>query len=286
VFPILFRVGNLPITSFGLMMLLSFLAGAWAIARMLKRYSLEPAVIWDMLAGIAIGGILGAKLYHLALHWQDVLASPRDLILSRAGLVWYGGLFGGVLAYYLQIRARKLPVAVMFDATAPALMLAIAVGRVGCFLVGDDYGVYTAGPLGVPFPQGTPPSTAEYLRSVGNTIPATIADSTVVPVHATQLYETVIALVLFAVLWQLGKRRLKPGVLFAGFMGLYAVERFFIEFLRAKDDRFLMGLSTSQMMSVFLLIGALALWQRQRRKPDWNAEAAQATVINARAKPA
>src|SRR5262245_24401293 len=286
-FPILFRIGNFPITSFGLMMFLSFIAGTWATANLLKRYGLKPELIWDMLAGIAIGGIVGAKIYHLALHWADFVASPGAYIFRRDGLVWYGGLLGGVLAYYLQIRARKLPLAVMFDATAPALMLSIAVGRVGCFLVGDDYGVYTSGPLGIAFREGTPPSTAGYLRSLGDSIPAAIADQAVVPVHATQLYETVIALFLFALLWWLGKRQLKPGRLFAAFMSFYAVERFLIEFLRAKDDRFFLGLSTSQMMSALLVIAAFALWRRQRQEPDWNPAAAPDTIVfNAKAKPA
>jgi phosphatidylglycerol:prolipoprotein diacylglycerol transferase len=272
-YPVLFRIGSFPITSFGLMMFLAFIGGAWATGRMLKRYGLNPTLIWDFVPWIAVGGVVGAKLYHLALHWQDVAANPRDLILSRAGLVWYGGLIGGVIAYYLLIRSRKLPAPVMFDATGPALMLSIAIGRMGCFLVGDDYGVYTRGSLGIAFPQGIPPSSAGYLRSVGDSIPSSIADSAIVTVHPTQLYEFVIALVLFAVLWQLGKRGLKPGQLFAAFMGLYGVERFLIEFVRAKDDRFF-GLSTSQYLSILLAITAVIVWRRQRTQPDWNPDPA------------
>src|SRR5690606_27381399 len=122
------------------------------------------------------------KIYYMALHWPGLVADPRKLLFARDGLVWYGGLIGGVLAYYVQIRSRKLPVAVMFDATAPALMLAIALGRIGCFLVGDDYGVYTDGPFGMAFPNGFPPSTAGYLRSVGDVVPPSISDSMVVTV--------------------------------------------------------------------------------------------------------
>jgi phosphatidylglycerol---prolipoprotein diacylglyceryl transferase len=278
-FPVLFRIGDFPITSFGLMMALSFIAGAWAAGRMLERYRLPSALIWDMLALIAVGGVVGAKIYFLALHWQEFAADPLGELLAREGLVWYGGLIGGVLVYYLQIRSRRLPTAVMFDATAPALMLAIALGRIGCFLVGDDYGVYTDGPLGIAFPQGIPPSTAGYLRSVGDVIPAAIADSTVVPVHPTQLYEVAITLVLFALLWQLGRRRLKPGHLFAAFMGLYAFERFLIELVRAKGDRYIFGLSTSQGMSIVLAIAAVILWRRQKSKPYWSPEAAPASPI-------
>jgi len=201
--------------------------------------------------------------------------NPR-LLIAREGLVWYGGLIGGVLAYYLQLRARKLPMAVMFDATAPALMLAIAIGRIGCFLVGDDYGVYTDGPLGIAFPRGAPPSRAGGLRSLGEQVPAGIPDAAVVPVHPTQLYEVAIVLPLFALLWWLGERLAKPGRLFAVFMALYAVERFLIEFVRAKDDRFIFGLSTSQGISIVLVLAAVALWQRQRAAPAWRPGAAPA----------
>lgn len=285
-YPVIFRIGDFAITSFGVMMFVSFLAGSWATARMLTRYGLPSELIWEMLFWIAIAGIVGAKVYYWALHWPSVVANPRHELLSREGLVWYGGLMGGVLAYYLQVRARKLPLAVMFDATAPALFLAIACGRIGCFLVGDDYGQYTNGPFGIAFPRGLPPSTAGYLRSVGDSIPASIPDSAVVPVHPTQLYEVAIALVLFAVLWQLGKRRLKPGHLFASFMALYAVERFLIEFVRAKGDRFVFGLSTAQAISIALVVGAFVLWHRQRSKPDWSpGMASPAAAMKPKAQP-
>lgn len=270
-FPELFRIGDFVVTSFGLMMFLSFLAGAWATGRQLERYGLARELIWDMLAGIAIGGIIGAKLYYLALHWDDLVANPLGELVSRGGLVWYGGLIGGVLAYYVQVRRRGLPVATMFDATAPALFLSIAIGRLGCFLVGDDYGLPTDGWYGVAFPEGAPPSTAGHLRSVGADVPAGIADQTVLTVHPTQLYEIALVLPLFALLWQLGRSRMAPGRLFALFLGFYAVERFLIEFVRAKDDRLPFGLSTSQVMSILLVIAAIVLWVRQRGVPPYRA---------------
>lgn len=266
-FPVIFRIGDFPITSFGLMIFLSFIAGSWVMAKQLKRYDLNPEIAWDVLAWIAIGGILGAKLYYLALHWQDLAADPIRELTSRGGLVWYGGLIGGVTAFYFQIRSKKLPLATMYDSTAPALALAYAVGRMGCFLVGDDYGVYTGSWVGIAFPEGSPPSTAGYLRSVGDTgVPAGLADSAVVPVHPTQLYEVGLALIMFAILWRLGARRWRPGQLFAAWMALYGVERFAIEFVRAKGDRIILGLSTSQAASIFLVIAAVVIWLRQRNK--------------------
>jgi phosphatidylglycerol---prolipoprotein diacylglyceryl transferase len=269
VFPVIFRIGDFAITSFGLMIFLSFVAGAWILGKQLRRYNLDPALAWDMLSWIAIGGILGAKLYYLGLHWQDLVAHPLRELTSRGGLVWYGGLIGGVTAYYFQVRAKKLPLATMYDATAPALALAYAVGRTGCFLVGDDYGVYTDRAIGIAFPKGSPPSTAGYLRSVGDTgVPVNLPDSAVVTVHPTQLYEVGLALIMFAFLWRLGARKLKPGQLFAAWMGLYSVERFVIEFVRAKGDRIGLGMSTSQIASIILFVLAIAIWVRQSKKPE------------------
>lgn len=265
--PVLFRIGDFPVTSFGLMMFLAFLIGAWVWGRQLERYGLDRALAWDMLAWIAIGGIIGAKAYYLALHWSDVVANPVAQIFSRGGLVWYGGLIGGVTAYWLQIRSRKLPLGVMFDATAPALLVGHAVGRLGCFLVGDDYGLPTDSWVGIAFPDGSPPSTAGYFRSIGVEIPAGIGDAAVLAVHPTQLYEMGLALLLFVFLWRMGARRLHQGQLFSLYLGLYGIARFGIEIVRAKSDRIVAGLSTSQLMSVLLIVVGVVLWYRQQRAP-------------------
>jgi phosphatidylglycerol:prolipoprotein diacylglycerol transferase len=200
--------------------------------------------------------------------------------------VWYGGLIGGVLAYYLQIRAKKLPMALMYDAAAPALALAYAVGRMGCFLVGDDYGVPTDSWVGIAFPEGSPPSTAGALRAVGVDVPANIPDATVLRVHPTQLYEIGLSLLILGVLWKLGAKRLRQGQLFAVWMCLYAVERFLIEFVRAKGDRFVLGLSTSQIMSVLLLIAGVALWLHQRSAAHTPAADPQGTAPRRSTRPA
>lgn len=218
---------------------------------------------WDVLAWTAIAGIVGAKVYYLGLHWEDLVANPIGQLTSRGGLVWYGGLIGGIAAYYWYARRRGMPLATTFDACAPALMLAYAVGRLGCFLVGDDYGLPTNAWYGIAFPNGAPPSTAGYLRSVGGEISASIPDSAIVTVHPTQLYEIGAALVLFAVLWHLSKKRLRPGQLFGLYLGLYGIERFLIEIVRAKSDRVLLGLTTSQIASILMLSVAAYLWQRR-----------------------
>jgi len=266
-YPTIFRIGDFSVSSFGLMIFLSFLVGAWVLAGQLRRRGLNPELAWDLLVWIAIGGIAGAKAYYLALHVQDLLADPIGSIFSRGGFVWYGGLIGGVAAYYWQVRRRGLPLGTMFDATAPSLALAYAIGRIGCFLVGDDYGLPTDSWVGIAFPEGAPPSTAGYLRSIGVDVPASIPDGQVMAVHPTQLYETGAALVMFAILWKAAGRKWQPGRLFSLYLALYGVERFLIEFVRAKSDRILLGLSTSQIASLLLLVVAAVLWIRTAERP-------------------
>lgn len=282
-FPVIFRIGDFAITSFGLMMFCSFIGGAWILGKQLARYQMPAQLAWDLLAWIAIGGIIGAKLYYLGLHWDDLVANPGRELISRGGLVWYGGFVGGVTAYWLQIRHRQLPFATMYDATAPALAFAYAIGRLGCFLVGDDYGLPTDSWVGIAFPQGSPPSTAGYLRSVGADIPATIPDTQVLAVHPTQLYEIAIALVIFAILWKIGRRAHRQGQLFGLFMALYAIERFFIEFVRAKGDRIILGATTSQLASVLTLaLGLYIVYRRRTAAPAPITDPAEPTPASSR----
>lgn len=248
------------------MMFFSFITGSWIMAKQLKRYNMDPEIAWDILAWTALSGILGAKVYYLLLHWHDLVNYPIRELTSRGGLVWYGGFIGGVTAFYFQCRAKKLPIARMYDSAGPALALAYAVGRMGCFLVGDDYGIYTDSWVGIAFPKGSPPTTAGQLRAIGDTgVPPNLPDGAIITVHPTQLYEIGLALIMFAILWRLGGKKLKPGQLFIAFAFLYSIERFAIEFVRAKGDRVAFGLSTSQLVSIVLFIGSIIMWIRQNR---------------------
>jgi phosphatidylglycerol---prolipoprotein diacylglyceryl transferase len=249
------------VTSFGLMMFLSFVVGAWVLAKQFDKRGMDPEAAWDMLLWIALGGIVGAKLYYVALHYEALLENPIRELTNRGGLVWFGGFIGGVSAFYWQLRKRKLPLAESFDSTAPALAVAYAIGRAGCFLVGDDYGRPTDSWVGIAFPEGYPPSTAGYFRSIGTAIPADIPDSAVLAVHPTQLYEIFFALIMFGILWRLSGQ-LRPGRVFAVYLAMYGVLRFAIEFVRAKTDLTLVGLTTSQVASLVLLVLAGVIWAR------------------------
>jgi phosphatidylglycerol---prolipoprotein diacylglyceryl transferase len=262
-YPHLFTIGDFTVTSFGLMMFLSFVGGAWVLARQFERRGMDPEAAWDMLLWVALGGILGAKLYYVGLHYEALLENPLRELTNRGGLVWYGGFIGGVAAFYWQAKKRGLPLGKAFDAAAPTLAAAHAIGRLGCFLVGDDYGRPTDSWVGIAFPEGYPPTTAGYFRSIGTHIPADIPDTAVLAVHPTQLYEMTLLLIMFAILWRLSGR-LRTWRLFAVYLAMYGVVRFFIEFVRAKTDLMVLGLTTSQVASILLLVLAGVIWARTR----------------------
>lgn len=267
-YPVLFEIGGLTITSFGLMMALSFFAGGWVLAAELRRMDQDPEIAWDMVMLAAVGGILGAKLYYMILNWNETAADPWSAITSRAGLVWYGGFLAAAALIAWRLHRLKLPVLRFADATAPALALAYAIGRLGCFLVGDDYGRPTDAPWGIAFPQGAPPSTAGNLRNYfGVDVPAFVPDSAVLAVHPTQLYEIAMSLMIFAIVWPLRERIKSPGVLFSVYIALAGVERMVVEVFRAKDDRFFGPFTVAQTISLGLILAGIVASQYLRRPP-------------------
>jgi len=259
--PEILRIHGFVISSFGLMLMVAFVAAYLQLRWGMRRLGAgddEDAATLVLAAGF--GGIVGAKVYYAILY--------RDwhLLFDRSGLVWYGGFLLAVVALVWTIRRRHLPTWRTIDALSLSLAIGYALGRVGCFLVGDDYGVPTDLPWGVVFPHGAaPPSTAGALRyQFGVDVPASIPDSQLLAVHPTQLYETLICLGIWAFGLWLVRRRPKSGVTGMAVLALLGVERFAVEILRAKDDRFFGGLTMAQLISIGVVV--VALWLLLRRR--------------------
>jgi phosphatidylglycerol:prolipoprotein diacylglycerol transferase len=246
--PTLVKIGAFEITTFGLMMFLAFITAGWVLAKQFRRHGLSDEVASTMVVAAALGGIVGAKIYYA------ILMRDWRLLLDRAGLVWYGGLIGGFLACSWVIWRNKLDYLTSADAAAPALSIGYALGRIGCFLVGDDYGGPTDAWYGIAFPKGAPPTTAEQLRRFGVNVDPSIPDYQVLKVHPTQLYETAAALTMFAILMWLNKRPHRRGLAWGLFLIMLGIERFLVEIVRAKDDRFLGAFTVAQVISVLLVI--------------------------------
>jgi phosphatidylglycerol:prolipoprotein diacylglycerol transferase len=261
VYPLVFHLGRLEITGYGIMMMVGFLTGGWLIALELRRRGLYEEYAADITVAAVVGGIIGAKLW----YWV-VNGGP---LFSRGGLVWYGGFVGGALAVILNGWRLRVPLRWTTHICAPALAAAYALGRIGCFIVNDDYGHPTTLPWGVKFPQGLPPTTALNLQQQFGIAPPPGTDpSAVLAVHPTQLYEVVLMLGAFALLWRLRLRPRPTGWLFGIYLVLAGVERFLIEIVRAKDDRWFGPLTIAQLVSLVLVGLGVALALRLRSGKD------------------
>lgn len=247
------------LTGYGLMMMVAFLVGGWLVSLELRRRRLSEDYSADIVAAAVIGGIIGAKLWYVALT-----RDPGSL-LERGGFVWYGGFLGGTAAVILNGWRLRVPLRWTMQLVAPALAASYALGRVGCFLVNDDYGRPTSLPWAVKFPQGLPPSTAGNLQHLfGVPVPAGVPPGTVLAVHPTQLYETALMLVAFFILWAWRRRERPVGWLFGAYLIFAGAERFLIEIVRAKDDRLLGPFTLAQLTSVILVAAGawlLTLWK-------------------------
>jgi phosphatidylglycerol:prolipoprotein diacylglycerol transferase len=260
-FPTLVKIGNFEITTFGLMMFLAFVISGWVLSRLFKRYGLDEELASSMVVAAALGGIIGAKVYYA------ILFRDWRLLFDRAGLVWYGGLIGGFLACSWLVWRRRADYLTVADATAPALSIGYALGRIGCFLVGDDYGRPTEAWYGVAFPKGAPPTTADSLRDFGVAVDPSIPGYEVLRVHPTQLYEAGAAFLMFGLLMWLNRRPHARGLAWGLFMVMLGIERFLVEIVRAKDDRFFGSFTVAQVISVLLIVAGLA-WSAIVRKND------------------
>ncbi len=259
--PFAYDFGPLELTGFGVAMLLAFIIGQMAASEELDRRGWDSTIMGDITVAAVIGGLLGAKIYYA------VLVGDISAIFSRAGFVFWGGLMGGIVASAAVVMWRKGSFAQISDAAAPGLAAAYAVGRTGCWAVGDDYGRPWNGPLAVAFPDGAPPSTvANLTQQFGLTEYADMPATQVLAVHPTQLYETVMGLVMFAILWRLRDHKHAAGWLFGAYCVLAGTERFIVEFFRAKDDRFFGMFTMAQMIAIGFVVAG-AVWMSVRSRP-------------------
>jgi len=260
--PLSYNVGPLQLTGFGVAMLLCFVIAQIVAQRELARRGHDPEPIGDLVFAAVVGGLLGGKIYY-AILMHDV-----GSLTSRAGFVFWGGLIGGILAVYAVIRIKKLSFMRVSDVSGIACAAAYSVGRTGCWAVGDDYGRPFTGFGSVMFPEGAPPSTvANMTRLFHATAPAGSLPTDVLAVYPTQLYEITLGFVMFLILWRFRDHKHAEGWLFGFYCVLAGIERFFIEFLRAKDDRILAGgLTLAQLFAILFTIGG-ALWMWYRWNP-------------------
>jgi phosphatidylglycerol---prolipoprotein diacylglyceryl transferase len=255
-----FNIGPVTLTGFGLAVLLAFAIAQVIAQRELLRRGHDANPIPDLILAAVLGTLVGGKLYYITIITHDI----RDL-WTRAGFVFWGGFMGSVAACYLTIKWKRLNFARISDVAGIGIAAGYAVGRTGCWAVGDDYGRPWSGPLAVAFPDGIPPTTAGNLHALlGVPVPPGMTPTTLVSVHPTQLYETALGFVMFVILWRLRDHKHAEGWLFGLYLVLAGTERFAIEFLRAKDDRFFGPFTVAQLIAAALAGLGLA-WMYARK---------------------
>jgi phosphatidylglycerol---prolipoprotein diacylglyceryl transferase len=264
---VLFRIpilGGIPVFGFGAMIVLAFISATWLACWRAKREKLDPEVILDMAFWVVFSGMVGARLVYCYEYWGLVIKTFWDVVQYwKGGIVFYGGVVGGTLAFLVYRRYRTFPLRPYMDVIAPSIAIGILFGRIGCFLNGCCYGDPCSLPWAVAFPKPSPPW---WHQTVVGVIPRDALWS--LPVHPTQLYAAIDGLVLLLLLSAYYPWRRRDGEVMALLMVTYPITRFLVEFLRNDEGAFFGGMTISQNISVALFTGGLAYWAWLWKQPQ------------------
>ena len=241
--PIIFSIGHLHIRWYSLIVITAIVIGVWLAVREAERKGFKKEDIVDASMWVILGGLIGARLFHVIDHWPDVFAANpiRALYIWEGGLAIWGAVVGGLIVIAILARLQGWRLPKLVDAAAPGVVLGQAIGRVACVITGDAMGQATTGPFGFAYsnPNAMVPQLGVYY--------------TPMPV-----YEIIANLGIFALLWQLRKRNWPDGLLFLVYLSLYSIERFFLAFTSSYQI-IAFGLTQSQIVALVSLAIALPL---------------------------
>lgn len=247
--PILIEFGFLKIFTYGLLVATGFFVGIVLAAKQGQKDGLDSARILDLCFYLLIASILGGRLLYVVVEYRYFAANPLEMLkFWKGGLVYYGGLMAAVATAWYFMRKFDLPFWKTADVLAPSIAIGQAIGRWGCFFAGCCYGVRTDAPWAITF---TNPQSLAPLN---------------VPLHPTQIYLSLNALVIFFVLLWVQKRKRFDGQVLLTYGILYSIGRFIIEFYRGDDRGYAVPdmLSTSQFIGLFILGLSIVFWVRRR----------------------
>ena len=258
-------IGPLTIRFYGIIIMTGVVAAAWLATKEAKRRGLDPDLVWDGLIWVILAGVIGARLWHVftptptdiaaGLTTKYYLTHPLDMLS-----IWHGGLgvpgavIGGAIAINIYARKKKLDVLVWLDIAAPGLALAQAIGRWGNFVNQELYGPPTDLPWGIPIdPQHRLPGYEQYTHF-----------------HPLFLYESLWSLMNMAILLFVGRRfkdKLIPGDIILGYLFIYPMGRFLLEFIRL-DSAEIAGINANQtcMLVVAAAAAFIIFWRHWRQK--------------------
>lgn len=241
-YPILFEIGPVKIASYGTMIAIGFLLALYMCERRAVKFGLDKDRIFGLGLTAIISGIIGAKLLYYIVEIDYFIANPKALLDLNSGFVVYGGIIVGVLCGYIYCRRHKLEFGRYFDLVMPSVALAQGFGRIGCFLAGCCYGRETHSHLGVVF------TNSPFAPNN-------------VPLLPTQLFSSAGLFILAGVLvWYAGRKERKTFRVAGLYMILYSIGRFVIEFFRDDDRGSVGSLSTSQFISIGIVILGIVIF--------------------------
>lgn len=246
---IIFQVGRFALRWYSLILPTAIAVGVWLTAREAERRDFRKEDIYDVAIWIVIGGLIWARLFHVLDHWSDRFAAnpTQALLIWEEGLAIWGAIVGGLItgAFIAWRRGWYFPK--LLDAAAPGLVLAQAIGRIACIITGDAMDKLTNGPFG--FAYASPNAVVPHLGVYYTPMP---------------VYELIVNLGIFAVLWQLRKRNWTDGMLFLVYLALNSLERIFLAFTSSyRVNAF--GMTQSQIIAIFGLVISLVLIARMPR---------------------
>ena len=266
--PVLFHLGPLTVYSYGLMMALGFLAADYVIRLECIRRGFDPEYSSSIVIAAAVAGLIGSRVYAILDDLPTYLADPKSMIFSGSGFVFYGGMIGGLLGAYLVSRWYRIGFGATTDMCAPALAIGQAIGRIGCQLSGDgDWGLPSTVPWAMSYPKAivgwnsdTVLKLDEHYHLVSGYFPG-------VRVHPAPIYETILYVGVFTILWSMRKTSHPAGRIMYWYLLLGGAARFIVEFWRINPRVFYM-LSEAQLIAIgMMVIGGVALILTREKAP-------------------
>jgi len=240
--PKLFPIGSFFIPTYGVLVALGFLIGLWITIKLAKRANLPTEPVSNLAIYSALAGLAGAKLFMFLFDFNDYWSGNRSVFsldtLQAAGVYQGGFLLALLMAFYYMRRTHPTPLPTL-DVFAPGIAAGHAIGRLGCFAAGCCWGKECSLPWAVTF------RNPEAHNLVG--VPLDV------PLHPTQIYESLSEAIIFAFLYWRIKRAHAPGEIFGLYLILYSIARFLVEFLRNHEQPLQMGLSITQWISLATL---------------------------------
>jgi phosphatidylglycerol---prolipoprotein diacylglyceryl transferase len=243
------HIGHFSIGTFGLCLWLASVCACWALYCNFRRFGVDADAV-GVAAYTTVGGVVGAKLWHVLEDPTLLIHQPFLVLFDRAGFAWFGGLLAGIAVLVWSGRQAKIGGLGMLDLAAPAVSVGYGVGRIGCLVSGDgDYGIPTSLPWGMSFPHGLVPTTQR--------------------VHPTPIYELLVALLIAGYLWRRGAKSgegsaLPLGEITGEYLVLSGVARFLVEFIRI-NPRIYWGMTNAQVASLGSIVAGILLivWARR-----------------------